>query len=156
MIAYGGDQAQQKDITSEALKIYPFLKDKYSLSVARIQPDNNIDMICEAFQEEASMPLVFIGNWQNSAYGIKTKEKYQSSSNLILLDAIYDRDKLDIIRSNCTLYIHGHSAGGTNPSLVEAMYLGLPVFAFSSGYNEYTTENKALYFDSKKKTYQIS
>ena len=72
--------------------------------------------------------------------------KYNNVKNLILLDAIYDRLQLDVLRSNCTLYIHGHSAGGTNPSLVEAMYLGLPIFAFASGYNEYTTENKAIYF----------
>ena len=45
--------------------------------------------------------------------------------------------------------MHGHSAGGTNPSLVEAMYLGLPVVAYSVQYNKETTEDKALYFDSK-------
>jgi glycosyltransferase involved in cell wall biosynthesis len=89
-----------------------------------------------------------VGNWNNSEYGIKTKEKYRNYKNLVLLDAIYDREKLDVLRSNCSLYIHGHSAGGTNPSLVEAMYLGLPIFAFASGYNEYTTENRAIYFDS--------
>ncbi len=47
--------------------------------------------------------------------------------------------------------MHGHSAGGTNPSLVEAMYLGLPVFAYGVQYNKETTHNKANYFDNKKR-----
>lgn len=148
LIAYGGDQAMKKELNADALQKYSFLKGEYAFSVTRIQPDNNIDMILNAFSNQDEMPLVMVGNWNNSSYGLKTKLKYQDRANLILLDAIYDRERLDILRSNCTVYIHGHSAGGTNPSLVEAMYLGLPVFAYASGYNEFTTENKAIYFKS--------
>jgi glycosyltransferase involved in cell wall biosynthesis len=146
LIAYGGDQAKKKEITSNALKDFPFLARDYAFSVTRIQPDNNIDMILEAFAAQDQLPLVMVGNWNNSSYGIETKAKFQNDNNLILLDAIYDREKLDVLRSNCTIYIHGHSAGGTNPSLAEAMYLGLPVFAYASGYNEYTSDNQAIYF----------
>ena len=64
------------------------------------------------------------------------------------MDAIYDADRLNMIRSNCSIYIHGHSAGGTNPSLVEAMHLGLNILAFKSGYNEITTHHLTQYFDS--------
>jgi glycosyltransferase involved in cell wall biosynthesis len=46
------------------------------------------------------------------------------------------------------VYIHGHSAGGTNPSLVEAMHLGVPIFAYASGYNEATTAGLAKYFST--------
>ena len=63
-----------------------------------------------------------------------------------LLDPIYDPKKINLLRSNCSLYIHGHSAGGTNPSLVEAMFLGLPIIASDVSYNRSTTEGKALYF----------
>lgn len=146
LIAYGGDQAHPRATDEIAKAEYPFLNGNYAFSVTRIQPDNNIDMILEAFSRQNRIPLVMVGNWLDSAYGIKTRKAYFDHPFLILLDAIYDREKLDILRSNCTFYVHGHSAGGTNPSLVEAMYLGLPVFAFSSGYNEYTTEHKALYF----------
>jgi len=45
--------------------------------------------------------------------------------------------------------VHGHSAGGTNPSLVEAMYLELPIIAYGVQYNRETTENKASYFNTK-------
>ncbi len=149
LIAYGGDQATNEPITDEALNNYPFLKAKYAFIVTRIQQDNNIDMMLEAFSKQDKMPLVMVGNWKNSTYGIETKKKYSEKKKLILLDAIYDRKKLDVLRSNCALYIHGHSAGGTNPSLAEAMYLGLPVFAFASGYNEHTTEHKAVYFKNE-------
>ena len=149
LIAYGGDQAKKRAITNEALHNYPFLKNNYAFIVTRIQEDNNIEMILLAFTQ-ASLPLVMVGNWDNSSYGKEMKAKYSNQKNLILLDAIYDREKLDILRGNCRIYIHGHSAGGTNPSLAEAMYLGLPVFAFASGYNEYTTHNKAVYFHTKE------
>ncbi len=155
LIAYGGDQAIKQEITSVALNSYSFLKSDYAFIVTRIQPDNNIDMLLEAFTNQNQIPLVVVGNWENSTYGRKTKIKYEKKRSLILLDAIYDRKQLDILRSNCTIYIHGHSAGGTNPSLVEAMHLGLPIFAFASGFNEYTTHNKALYFNNAKELFQI-
>ena len=146
LIAYGGDQAQNLPITKEYQDKYPFLSGEYAFTVTRIQRDNNIDMILKAFESFTGLPIVMVGNWNTSEYGMQTKSKYLNNNNLILLDAIYDGNVLDILRSNCALYIHGHSAGGTNPSLCEAMYLGLPVIAFSSGYNEFTTNNQAIYF----------
>ncbi|AEI51008.1 DUF1972 domain-containing protein [Runella slithyformis] len=148
LIAYGGDQAKKIPVSEDSLKEYPFLANDYAFSVIRIQPDNNIDMMLDAFMHQDKIPLVMVGNWANSLYGQNTKAQYIGKPNLVLLDAIYDRDILDILRSNCTIYIHGHSAGGTNPSLAEAMYLSLPVFAYASGYNEHTTHNKAVYFST--------
>lgn len=149
LIEYGGDQVTKEVIDGNDTKKYPFLKQEYALSVARIQPDNNVEMILEAFSEHVSMPVVFIGNWNGSSYGNEMRRKYSNHHNIILLDSIYDQKELNKIRSNCTVYIHGHSAGGTNPSLVEAMNLGLSIFCYSSGFNEYTTEHKALYFKDK-------
>ena len=57
-----------------------------------------------------------------------------------------NQDILNEIRSNCEFYIHGHSAGGTNPSLVEAMCLNLPIIAYDVSYNRMTTANSATYF----------
>jgi glycosyltransferase involved in cell wall biosynthesis len=155
LIPYGGDQAQLKPITLELLKQYPFLDNNYAFSVTRIQQDNNIDMMLNAFENQMEMPFVIVGNWSNSKYGENIKIKYSNNANLILLDAIYDRNILDVLRSNCTIYIHGHSAGGTNPSLAEAMFLGLPIFAYASGYNEYTTENRAIYFKDSDELFQL-
>lgn len=150
LIAYGGDQSKHVAVSKDTINKYAFLSNSYCFSVARIQPDNNIDLILHAFTQIVGLPLVFVGNWGNSDFGKKLKQQYEQHKNLIILDAIYDRNELDLLRSNCAIYIHGHSAGGTNPSLVEAMGLGLPVMAFNSIYNRFTTENKALYFEDEK------
>jgi glycosyltransferase involved in cell wall biosynthesis len=127
---------------------YPFLKEKYAITVCRIEPENNIDIILKTFAHQAKIPLVIIGNWQNSSYGIHLLQKYGQFTHLHLLKPIYESETLNFLRSHATIYIHGHSAGGTNPSLVEAMFLGLPVFAFDCVYNRYTTENKCLYWSN--------
>ena len=146
LIAYGGDQAIKVTPTASDFLKYPFLNSRFAFSVARIQKDNNIEMILESFQSNMNMPIIFVGNWNNSPFGKSMKLKFSNNKNIIMLDPIYDQLKLDLIRSNCSVYVHGHSAGGTNPSLVEAMFLKLPILAFASGYNEKTTKNIAKYF----------
>jgi len=118
----------------------------YAFSVCRIEPENNIDIILEAFARNKSLPLVIVGNWSYSDYGKSLRAQYGGHENMLLLDPIYDPVELFPIRSNATVYLHGHSAGGTNPSLVEAMYLGLPILAFDVEFNRATTDNKAKYF----------
>ena len=81
---------------------------------------------------------------------ITSGKLYAGIDNIHLLNPIYDQNILDQIRSNCFVYLHGHSAGGTNPSLVEAMSLGLPVFAYGVDYNKETTEMCAKYFSDAK------
>lgn len=149
LIAYGGDQAKPLPITDKLREKYPFLNGKYAFEVARIQSDNNIEMLIKAFMKADTMPFVLVGNWKSTDWGREIKAKYENENKLVLLDAIYDKSILDVLRSNCYLYVHGHSAGGTNPSLCEAMYLGLPVMAFSNGYNENTTHNEAMYFHNE-------
>ena len=75
--------------------------------------------------------------------------------NIILLDAIYNISELNYLRLNCYSYIHGHSAGGTNPSLLEAMQLGLCTICYRNGFNEYTTFNYSKYFSNTSDLIQI-
>jgi glycosyltransferase involved in cell wall biosynthesis len=144
VIPYGGDHLQNVTLSKEVREQYK-LPRAYAFKVCRIEPENNIAMILEAFAQSQHQ-LVMVGNWQNSAYGQKLWEAYAALPNMHLLQPIYDQAILNQIRSGCTLYIHGHSAGGTNPSLVEAMYMGLPILAFDVNYNRYTTHNLAWYF----------
>jgi glycosyltransferase involved in cell wall biosynthesis len=132
---------------------YPFCKDQYAISVCRIEPENNIHVILKAFSLQKDMPLVVVGNWQDGNYGSRVYQTYVQFANIFLLDPIYNSAKINFLRSHAYLYIHGHSAGGTNPSLVESMFLGLPVFAFNCVYNRYTTENQCLYWSNVDELY---
>ena len=90
--------------------------------------------------------LVIVGNWSRSDYGVRLRHDYSHCSNIQMMDPVYDPSEINLLRSNCCFYIHPHSVGGTNPSLVEAMYLGLPIVAFDVVYNRATTEDMALFF----------
>lgn len=148
IIEYGANHTITVKPTAADKEIYPFLAKPYAFKVCRIDKENNVHIVLEAFAKMNKYKLVMVGNWDNSNYGIALKKQYKDFSNLVLLDTIYDQHTLDLLRGNAFVYVHGHSAGGTNPSLVEAMYLGLPVVTFDVSYNRTTTENKAFYFTS--------
>lgn len=150
LIPYGGDHAQFEPLDEKILDSFPFLKERYAFKVCRIEPENNVEMVLDTFRDYRRLNLVLVGNWHSNSYALALKKKYSSDTNIFLLDAIYDKKILNQLRSNCYVYIHGHSAGGTNPSLVEAMYLGLPIFAYDVSYNRATTMNRAKYFRDKK------
>jgi glycosyltransferase involved in cell wall biosynthesis len=149
IVEYGANHTIPATITEDDIETYPFLAHDYAFKVCRIEPENNVHEILETYMDLPEHTLVVVGNWNNSEYGKLYREKCEGFENIHLLDPIYDQHKLDVLRSNATIYIHGHSAGGTNPSLVEAMYLGLPIFAFNVSYNRKTTEGKALYFNNQ-------
>lgn len=154
LIEYGGDHALNNNLGHQKIKKNKLLPNKYCCSVARIQKDNNIEIILKSFIN-INGNLVIVGNWNYSDYGKKMKLKYSRFKNIFMLDPIYDINELNCIRSNCQIYIHGHSAGGTNPALVEAMALGLPVACFSNVFNKYTTNNLSLYFKNSNELQKI-
>ena len=121
---------------------------EYVVAVCRIEPENNVHVILDAFTKLDSLSLIFIGNWAANDYGKSLRKQYRDVANIQMIDPIYRPEKLFNIRSNALLYVHGHSAGGTNPSLVEAMCLGLPVMAYDVIFNRATTHNKAIYFSN--------
>ena len=137
VIAYGGDHAVSANlITSDA---------GFALALCRIEPENNVEMILEAFSQ-TEQTLKFIGNWDSSEFGRSMKSKFSVFDNIEIIDPIYDIDKLSVLRSSCSFYVHGHSAGGTNPSLVEMMHFGKIIFCFDCNYNRATTEDEAGFF----------
>ena len=145
LIAYGGGQVSHVQDDSLFEK-YPFCRKPYAVTVCRIEPENNIHLVLEAFSHRLEKNLVIVGNWEKSEYGCELKEKYSAFENIHLLNPVYEPHEVNWLRSNAALYIHGHSAGGTNPSLVEAMNLALPILAFDCVYNRATTEEKCLYW----------
>jgi glycosyltransferase involved in cell wall biosynthesis len=144
VIAYGGDHALAHANQGISPKGLP---ERYALSLCRIEPENNIHTILEAWAQ-LDKPLVFVGNWANSPYGRDLKARYAGLSNIYLLDPIYDPGTLYAVRAGASIYVHGHSAGGTNPALVEMMHFGVAVLAHGCVFNRYTTEEKACYFET--------
>lgn len=148
LIAYGGDHVHRniaEERIDQILSDYKVERGQYAITVCRIEPENNSQIILEAFAESGK-PLIFIGNWNHSDWSRNLRQQYAHCPNIQMLDAIYDLDILYALRSQAGTYIHGHSAGGTNPSLVEAMHFGMPILAFDVVYNRETTENQAYYF----------
>lgn len=144
LIAYGADHAYT-DFVSEKLSKSEL--DSFScFKVCRIEPENNIEMILNAFVLMPRNSLIIVGNWENSEYGKTLKTKFNFYKNIQLLNPIYNILELNKLRCNADIYMHGHSAGGTNPSLVEAMFLALPIFSYDVSYNRETTLNQCEYF----------
>ncbi len=141
VLTYGGDQA----LDAPAAARPDWAPQDYALAICRIEPENNIHILLEAAVTSGT-PLICLGNWKNSRYGRELRTRYASQPGLWLHDAIYDPAPLQALRRNASLYLHGHSAGGTNPSLVEMMHVGKPIYAFDCIFNRQTTHGKALYF----------
>jgi glycosyltransferase involved in cell wall biosynthesis len=147
VIRYGGNHVNKIDVNHPIFsKKYSFAKEKYAVSVSRAQLDNNIHIVLEAFETFKAFKIVLVSNWSISKYGLDLKEKYSNHPNMILLDAIYDKDELDYIRGNGYVYIHSHSRCGTAPSLVEAMSLENAIVSFDVPTNRETTKNGAMFF----------
>jgi len=145
-IAYGGDHAVITDLN---------LSDAgYALALCRIEPENNVEMVLDSFSE-TNKKLMFIGNWDNSDFGREMKAKYQCYENIDIIDPIYEIEVLFEIRQKCSFYVHGHSAGGTNPSLVEMMHFGKAILAFDCNYNRASTEDNAQFFENTDELIQL-
>lgn len=157
IIAYGGDNAV-RDVDEarqhEILAQYGLTADDYAITVCRIEPENNTHITLEAFRR-TGRPLISIGNWEHSSYARDLKKEYAQARNIQLIDSMYDLDVLYALRKNAHCYVHGHSAGGTNPSLVEAMSIGCRILAYDVVYNRETTYGKALYYHDVESLIQL-
>lgn len=150
MIEYGGDHtlmdvSQEKE--REVLEQFGLTKGEYALSICRIEPENNVDMVLDVFAR-TKQEIAIVGNFQNNEYSRNLRDKYYCHPNIHIINACYDLETLYALRRNAGYYVHGHSAGGTNPSLVEAMHFGIPIITFDVNYNRFTTNNEAEYFEN--------
>ncbi|AJE47156.1 group 1 glycosyl transferase [Celeribacter indicus] len=144
-IAYGGDHA----MTVAPDHDLPFMPpERYAFALSRIEPENSVAKILEAFSTVPDKSLVYVGNWNNSDFGQRLRRQYSGFANIHMAEPIYDLAKLRGLREGADLYVHGHSAGGTNPALVEMMHFGLPIVAHGCVFNRKTTENEADYFET--------
>ena len=143
VIAYAGDHVQKSMNKVESKEI---LKGIDFLSIARIEPENNVHQILEAFADLPNKSIHFIGNWQHSEYSKRLYLKFTDYKNIYLYDPIYDIKSLSIFRVSAMNYVHGHSAGGSNPSLIEASFYGIPIFSFDCDFNRATLNDEGYYW----------
>ncbi len=138
MIPYGGDHViRRPDIPQQT---------KSALTICRIEPENNLEMLIEGYVLSELETYTIIGNWTHSDYARALREKYAGVRGLTLLDPIYDPHKLSEHRERCEFYLHGHSVGGTNPSLVEMLFYRKKIICFDVSFNRYTAGALARYF----------
>jgi hypothetical protein len=119
-----------------------------ALTICRIEPENNIEIILKAAVTAQIEHCTIVGNWTNSDYGNRLRGEYINYKNITLLDPIYDPLQLAKLRESCNLYIHGHSVGGTNPSLVEMLFYNCRLLCFDVPYHHETAGSCAEYFSN--------
>ena len=127
---------------------YSSNKTKYYLVLARVEPENQIYEILQAFLNSNKKYSIFIvGTIDiNNEYHKKILNISSSSKKIHFLGPVYNKKKLYFLRKNSLLYIHGHTVGGTNPSLVEAMASGCAIVAHDNVFNRGVLGSKGLYF----------
>lgn len=131
------------EVYFKELKIF---KNNYYLVVSRLEPENNIEMIIRGYLNSSQkFPLIIVGN-TNTRHA-KNLLKL-SSINVRFIEGVYDKDKLSALRLYCKAYCHGHSVGGTNPSLLEAMGFGNITIANDNVFNREVLDDKAYFFSN--------
>jgi hypothetical protein len=144
---YGGEIDFSLNINNEIEEKYPFINSKYLLSISRSLEDNLLDELCESFLN-SEHKLVLISNFSNSVYGNKVYNKYNKIPNIFLINGLYIKPELDLIRRKCTAYIHTHTLCGTAPSLVEMIIAQRPIISVDIPQNRFTLHDHAFFYSS--------
>ena len=143
-IAYGAEipgHADESHLGEKGLSKFGFY-----LIIARMEPENNIEMILDGFSiSHSNKKMIVIGNPTNQ-FGTFLQNKFIKDERIVFLGAIYDKAILHSLKSYSALYFHGHSAGGTNPSLLEAMASGALIAANNNEFNASLLQKDAYYF----------
>ncbi|SDB62063.1 Glycosyltransferase involved in cell wall bisynthesis [Flavobacteriaceae bacterium MAR_2010_188] len=148
-IAYGAEPFSNPD--TQVLEYYSVELEKYNLLIARFEPENSLEIILDGVEmAENKTPFLVIGNHDSNKFGSYLKNKYKNSNHIKFIGGVYDMEHLNNLRYFSNLYFHGHSVGGTNPSLLEAMASHTLIIAHDNEFNKSILEDDAFYFSSKQ------
>ena len=135
---------------ADTLKNYDLKQSEYYLLIARLEPENNIEMILDGYRAaNHTEPLIVVGNNLHK-YGTYLRERYSTTPGIRFIGGIYKKDHLDTLRFYSKIYFHGHSVGGTNPSLLEAMAASSFIAAHNNAFNLSVLGQEAVYFESSE------
>ncbi len=150
LLAYGADIPYDYD--KQHISEFGLEADGYFLLVARIEPENNIAMAINAYLASKwhhRKSLIIVGR-QSTPYGKKLIAKYGKETTVRFIGGIYEKNKLNSLRHFSFAYFHGHSVGGTNPSLLEAMACGCFILSHDNVYNKSILGTNALYYKDEQ------
>lgn len=134
---------------------YDVVKNQYNMIMARFEPENNLDMVLEGVSlNDDQTPILVVGN-HNTKYGEYLKNKFKNFPYIRFIGGIYNLEHLDNLRYYSNLYFHGHSVGGTNPSLLEAMASKALVISHNNDFNRGILNENTYYFSNAKEVQNI-
>ena len=145
IISYGAKIDKSLKITDELIKNHNFLGDDYFFAMGRSISDNNLYELCDFFSK-TDKRIVLVSILDKSSYGKNILSKFSNFDNIHLINGLFDKPLLDLIRRKCKGYIHTHSLCGTAPSLVEAACSDIPIISIDVPQNRYTLNNDCAYF----------
>jgi len=146
LLTYGSSQLT--DIGTDKLAKHGLLPGQFHLVVARFEPENHVDVIVEGYTaSNAKYPLVVVGSAPYAAeYTDRIAAMAAADPRIHMLGGVWDQDELNQLYAHARTYLHGHSVGGTNPSLLRAMGAGTAVVAYDVVFNREVTGSDGLYF----------
>ena len=126
-----------RDLADDRLAGLDLRTGGFHLVVARLEPENHVELIVRGYRSStARLPLVVVGGAPYSdEYGQSVREAAGGDERIRLVGPVWDAETLDQLYAHARLYLHGHSVGGTNPSLLRAMGAGSAVAAYDVGFN---------------------
>ncbi|MDT0555566.1 DUF1972 domain-containing protein [Patiriisocius hiemis] len=137
--------------SGEALKNYNVERYNYNMLIARMEPENNIEVILDGVAESKDeTPFLVVGKHNVNKFGNYLTNKYKANKKIRFLGGIYDQEMLNNLRYYSKVYFHGHSVGGTNPSLLEAMGSNSLIIAHNNEFNKAILKEDAFYFTNKQ------
>lgn len=145
-IAYGAHPFSDPD--ESVLEKYDVEKGNYNMIMARFEPENNLDMVLEGVAMSGDKTVILVVGKHTTKYGAYLKKKYSAYGNIRFTGGIYNLSDLNNLRYYSNLYFHGHSVGGTNPSLLEAMASHALVIAHNNDFNRAILGENGYYFSS--------
>lgn len=150
-IAYGAELVQPEDVDVSLLSTWGLQAYRYLLVVARPEPENHVLEIIQGYAlHGGEWPLVVVGD-VSGATPYQRQLRQQAGPRVRFVGAIYDAAQLASLRVHCAAYLHGHSVGGTNPSLLEALACGNWVLAHDNPFNREVARDAADYFDTPQR-----
>ena len=123
--------------------------------IGRLLEENNTEMIIRAFNKLDSKKRLYIIGKSNDYFEKKIRPLILNSKNIIHLGPIYNQNKLYKICKCFNYYVHGHSVGGTNPTLIEAVNLQKPIISFDTSFNREILSKNACYFRNENDLFNI-